>query len=83
MRALFVEMGSDLGQHDALGLHDTQLVFDGGQATLIQLALQLQEAVLLFHFRQTGAAIHETIHRLHQVMAGGCAIQKLDGRRRR
>ena len=51
MRALFVEMGSNLGQHDALGLHDTQLVFDGGQAMLIQLALQLQEATLLFYFR--------------------------------
>ena len=62
--------------------HDTQLVFDGGQAMLIQLALQLQEAALLFYFRQTGTAIHETIHRLHQVTAGGGAIQQLDGGRR-
>ena len=39
MRALFVEMRPDLGQNYALGFHDAQLVLDGGQAMLIQLAL--------------------------------------------
>ena len=39
VRVLFVEMRPDLGQNDALGFHDAQLVLDGGQAMLIQLAL--------------------------------------------
>ena len=75
MGSFLVQLGTDLGQDNTLHLHDTQFILDGGKAMLIELALQLENSVLLLHFRQTGAIIHETIHRLHHVTVGCGAIQ--------